>query len=170
MKPEIEAKFLDVNFDEVRAKLRDLGAECVQPMRLMRRKNFRPATIGPSATKGWVRVRDEGDKITLAYKQLDSREIDGTQEVSVGVSDFDATVSLLCSAGLRQTSYQETRRESWVFRGVQIELDEWPWVAPFVEIEAPDADALYAVAEQLGFDSNRALHGSVEVMYIRDTR
>jgi len=168
MKPEIEAKFLDVDFDTVRAKLRELGAECVQPMRLMRRKNFEHAEGRSEKPRGWIRVRDEGDKVTLAYKQLDNRGIDGTKEVSVEVSDFNATVSLLNAAGLKKTSYQETHRESWVLNGVQIELDEWPWVHPFVEIEAPDADALYAVAEQLGFDKSRALHGSVEVMYIRE--
>lgn len=37
MNTEIEAKFLDVDHDAVRAKLTALGATCEQPMRLMRR-------------------------------------------------------------------------------------------------------------------------------------
>lgn len=168
MKPEIEAKFLNVDFDDVRAKLRAVGAECVQPMRRMRRKNFDHADGRLEAIGGWVRVRDEGDKVTLAYKQLDNRDIDGTKEVSVEVSSFADTVALLTAAGLKQTSYQETRRESWVLDGTQIELDEWPWVQPFVEIEAPDADTLYAVAEKLGFKKEAALHGSVEIMYLQE--
>lgn len=168
MKPEIEAKFFDVDFDVLRARLRGLDAECVQPVRLMRRKNFDHADGRLEAIGGWVRVRDEGDKVTLAYKQLDNREIDGTKEVSVEVSDFDATVELLQSAGLKQTSYQETRRESWVMDGVQIELDEWPWVQPFIEIEAETIESLYAAAEKLGLDRSRALHGSVEIMYLRE--
>ena len=168
MKPEIEAKFLNVDFDDMRAKLRAAGAECVHAMRFMRRKNFDHADLRLEAIGGWIRVRDEGDKVTLAYKQLDNRDIDGTKEVSVEVSSFDDTVSLLIDAGLRQISYQETRRESWVLDGTQIELDEWPWVRPFMEIEAPDAEALYAAAEKLGLKKQTALHGSVEVMYLQE--
>lgn len=168
MKPEIEAKYCNVDFDALRAKLREHGAECVQPMRLMRRKNFDYTDLRLETIGGWIRVRDEGDKVTLAYKQLDTREIDGTKEVSVEVSDFDATVLLLKSAGLKQTSYQETRRESWVLDGVQIELDEWPWVQPFVEIEADNVEAVYGVAERLGLKRADALHGSVEIMYLRE--
>lgn len=168
MRPEIEAKFLGVNFDVLRVKLLEVGAQCVQPMRLMRRKNFDHADGRLGAIGGWVRLRDEGDKVTLAYKQLNNRSIDGTQEISVIVSDFDDTVTLLQAAGLRQDAYQETRRESWVLGEVQIELDEWPWVRPFIEIEAADEEALYSVARKLGFKKEDAVYGSVEVVYIQE--
>lgn len=168
MKPEIEAKFLDVDFDDLRAKLRALGAECSHSTRLMRRKNFDYPDMRLEAIGGWIRVRDEGDKVTLAYKQLDNRDIDGTKEVSVEVSSFDDTVALLQAIGLKQTSYQETRRESWVLDGAQIELDEWPWVQPFIEIEAIDENALHATAAKLGLDEKQTLHGSVEVVYMRE--
>ncbi len=165
MQTEIEAKFLNVNHDAVREKLKMLGARLEQPMRLMRRKNFDFEDRRLEAVGGWVRVRDEGDKTTLAYKQLDHRGVDGTKEVSVTVSDFDETCSLLEQIGLKQQSYQETKRESWTIDSVQIELDEWPWLKPFIEVEAPNEKELREVAEKLGFDMNAALHGSVEVAY-----
>ena len=168
MKPEIEAKFLNVDFDEVRARLQAAGAKCVNPLRQMRRKNFDYPDMRLEAIGGWIRVRDEGDKVTLAYKQLDNRSIDGTKEVSVEVSSFDDTVALLLAMGLKQTSYQETRRESWVLDGAQIELDEWPWVKPFVEIEAINVETLYAVVEKLGLNKDTALHGSVEIIYLQE--
>lgn len=165
MQAEIEAKFLQTDHDVVRAKLQELGAVRAQPMRLMRRKNFDYPDGKLQQNGGWVRVRDEGDKVTLAYKQLDHRGVDGTQEVSVTVSDFDQTCAFLDSIGLVMKSYQETRRESWQLKGAEIELDEWPWVPPYVEIEAEDETGLFAVANQLGFDSAQAVHGSVEVVY-----
>lgn len=168
MRPEIEAKFLGVDFDMIRQKLQAAGAVCVQSLRLMRRRNFDLPDDSLEAKGGWVRVRDEGDKVTLAYKQLDYRGIDGTKEVSVVVSSFDATCELLLSAGLKQTSYQETKRESWELDGAQIELDEWPWVKPFVEIEAQSATELFAVASKLGLNKEMALHGSVEIVYVQE--
>lgn len=165
MQAEIEAKFLGVDHQAIRKKLQDLGATCQAPMRLMRRKNFDFPDGDLQKKSGWVRVRDEGDKITLAYKQLDHRGVDGTKEVSIAVRDFDATCLFLESIGLEQKSYQETKRESWVLDGAEVELDEWPWVRSFIEIEAADESHLFAIASLLGLDSKDALHGSVEIVY-----
>lgn len=165
MQAEIEAKFLGISHDKIREKLQDLGASCVQPMRLMRRKNFDYPDNRLDRINGWVRVRDEGDKITLAYKQMDHRGVDGTKEVSIVVNDFEQTCLLLEQIGLVAKTYQETKRESWMLDGTEIELDEWPWVRPFIEIEAQDEDQLFAIAQKLGLRQEDALHGSVEVVY-----
>lgn len=136
MKPEIEAKFLEIDHKQFRKILKSKGARLVNPNRLLRRKNFDYPDKRMNETNGWVRVRDEGDKVTLAYKQLDHRGLDGTKEVSVVVNSFKETCLLLESIGLERKSYQETKRESWKLGDVEVELDEWPWVPGFVEIEA----------------------------------
>jgi adenylate cyclase class 2 len=165
MKPEIEAKFLDVNHEKIREVLKSKGAKLVQPRQLMKRKNFDFPGRKLQEIGGWVRVRDEGNKVTLAYKQLDHRGVDGTKEVYVVVNSFDDTCLLLESIGLECSSYQETKRESWVLGNVEIELDEWPWIKPFIEIEAPDEGKLKKVTKLLGLIFEDALHGSVEIAY-----
>src|SRR3990167_10294135 len=62
---------------------------------------------------GWIRVRDEGDKVTFSYKQLNDRTLHGTKEIEVTVGDFEKTVDLLTAIGLAQKAYQETKREKW---------------------------------------------------------
>lgn len=166
MQTEIECKFLHVQFDEVRKKLLAAGAICDQPMRMMRRKTYDfPDSRLSKAYNGWVRVRDEGDKTTLSYKQLDDRSLHGTKEVTVIVDDFKVTDSFLLAIGLQQKSYQETKRESWHLGDVQIELDEWPWIKPTLEIEGPSEATVRLVAGKLGFQFEDALFGSVEVAY-----
>lgn len=165
MQTEIEAKWLNVDLDKIREKLADIGAICVNPERLMSRRVFdypdkRLETIG-----GWVRVRNEGDKTTLSYKQLNDRTLHGTKEVSVLVDDFDKTCNFLIAIGLQSKAYQETKRESWRLGSIEIELDTWPWIPSFVEIEANDESKLRSVAEKLGLDYASALHGSVELAY-----
>lgn len=166
MQSEIEAKFLNINTEQLRTVLRDAGATCTQPMRTMSRKiyDFPDNRLGETYN-GWVRVRNEGDKTTLSYKQLNDRTVEGTKEVSLTVDDFNAAAHFLDRIGLEQKSYQETKRESWVLDGVEIEIDEWPWVQPYVEIEAPDVASLQAVVSKLGYDYSQALFGSVEVVY-----
>ena len=165
MKPEIEAKFLDVDHDALRAKLKELGAECVQPMRLMKRKNYDFSDGRLRKVGGWVRLRDEGGKVTLSYKQLKDRTLLGTQEVSVAVNDFESADALLQAIGLKVKTYQETRRESWRLDEFEIELDEWPWVKPFAEIEGPDEAGLKELAAKLGLDWRNVCHGSAEIVY-----
>jgi hypothetical protein len=53
-------------------------------------------------------------------------------------------------------------------RHIEIELDQWPWTKPYAEIEAHSEQELRAVAEKLGLDWNKVLHGSVEVVYMAE--
>ena len=62
-------------------------------------------------------------------------------------------------------SYQETRRESWLLEETEIEVDTWPWIPPFIEIEGKNEIIVRSVAEGLGFDWRNAKHGSVENIY-----
>jgi adenylate cyclase class 2 len=166
MKPEIEAKFLNTNHDELRIKLKGLGAVCKTPERLMKRKNYDfPDGRLSNEKNGWVRVRDEGGKITMSYKQLNSRELDGTHEVNLIIDSFDAADSFLQQIGLVANTYQETKRESWRLEDFEIELDEWPWVRPYIEIEGPNEQSLRDFAGKLDLDWSQVCHGSVEIVY-----
>jgi adenylate cyclase class 2 len=166
MQPEIEAKFLNVDHDVLRTRLTAAGAICRQPMRLMKRNRYDFADDRLRTERnGWARVRDEGDKITMSYKQLNNRKLDGTHEVNVVVDDFEAAGSFLQQLGLESKSYQETKRESWTLPGFEIELDTWPWTKPYVEIEGPDEASLRVLAAKLELDWSTVCHGSVEVVY-----
>lgn len=165
MDTEIEAKWLNINHDEMREVLKANGAELVQPERFMTRKVYDYEDHRLEQQGGWVRVRNESDKITLSYKQLNDRTLYGTKEVNVIVDDFDRTCSFLESIGLKNYALQETKRESWEIDGTEIELDTWPWIPTFMEIEAKSEEKLKEVAAKLGLDLSAALHGSVEVAY-----
>ena len=162
MEVEIEAKFLDINPEEIRGKLKKLGARMVYPERLMRRKVFEHPT---NKENDWIRVRDEGDKITLSYKKLFDRSLHGTKEVVVEISDFEKACDILQGAQLRFVSYQETKREKWELGGSEITIDTWPWIPTFVEIESASEEKVKEVAERLRFRWEDALHGSVETAY-----
>ena len=165
MQTEIEAKWLHVDHELMRNKLREIGAACEQKERLMIRQIFDYPDKKLQKKSGWVRVRSEGNKVTLSYKQLNNRSLHGTKEIAVDVSDFKATVDFLKELGLEPKSLQETKRESWKLGNVEIELDTWPWIDPFMEIEAANEELLNEVAQKLGLSRSDALHGSVETAY-----
>lgn len=163
MQTEIEAKFLNVSHDDVRAKLRAIKAECHQPMRLMRRVTIENASLIDK--NAFVRVRDEGHRVTMTYKQFDKLSVDGAKEVEITVNDFDTAVQLLKSAGLPPQSFQESKRETWMLGDVEVVLDEWPWLKPYIEIEASSELLVREAAKQLGFEWSDAVFGDVMAAY-----
>lgn len=165
MQTELEAKFLDIDPIALRQKLESNQAVLVHEDRLMRRRVFDYPDASLRKIGGWIRVRDEGDKITLSYKQLVERTLEGTKEITVNVDDFDRTTNLLLAIGLDQKSYQKTKRERWDLSGVEITIDTWPWIPTFVELEGISKKQLQTIAGQLGLDWNKALYGSVENAY-----
>lgn len=165
METEIEVKFPDVDIDELRARLHREGASLEYPERLMRRKIFDFPDRGLYKMNGWARVRDEGDKITMSYKQLEDRSLHGTKEVNIVVDNFDKACAFLEVLGLETRSFQETKRETWTLGGAEVTIDTWPWAPPFIEIEGPTEFVVRDVSATLGYDWKDAMHGSVETVY-----
>lgn len=160
---EIEIKFADIDIKKMRGILKKSGAKLVHPMRLMRRQIFKNAEF--IKTRQYIRVRDEGGKITMTHKNFAEKDTKYAQETETDVGDFDAAVAILVAAGIPKYAYQETKREEYELDGAQICIDEWPWIAPFVEIEAKSEQTCKTVAAKLGFDFTKALYGAVDTLY-----
>lgn len=62
-------------------------------------------------------------------------------------------------------SYQETKRETWEYNGVEVTIDAWPWVPTFAELEGSTEESVKKAATDLGLDWKIAMHGSVEPIY-----
>ena len=167
MKTEIEVKFCGVVIDDVRGRLQEVGAACEQPLRLMRRQVF---YLTDRTKDAYLRVRDEGDKITMTYKQFDEIGLHGAKEIEVVVSDFADVVAIVEQSGLIPKSYQETKRETWKLDDVEVVIDIWPWLEPFIEIEGPSETAVRAAAAKLGFDWSDAVFGAATQAYRQQYR
>ena len=170
MKSEIEVKFLDISIDEIRDQLRAAGAHLEHPMRLMRRALIEEAHH--VLENSFIRIRDEGDKTTLTFKRRmkpdGTSTIDSTKEIETTVGDFDTAVEIFAEAGWKYMTLQESRRETWLLDGAEVVIDEWPWIQPYIEIEAESEVIVRSVATKLGRDWNDAIFGSVDVIYQRD--
>lgn len=163
MKTEIEVKFCDIDIDAMREILARAGAVCEQPMRLMRRVIIETDKLAERGA--FIRVRDEGYRTTLTYKQFDEASLTGAKEIEVTVSDYEATVALLEQVDLLHKSFQESRRETWQLGTVEVVIDEWPHLNPFIEIEGNSEDEVKDTAKKLGFDWGDAVFGSVTEAY-----
>jgi len=155
---------LDINKEEIKEKLESAGAKLVKPEFMQKRVVFNlPA--GHEKAHAWLRVRDEQDKITMSYKETGTSKIDDQKEICLEINDFKAGEEFLKSIGCEKKSYQETKREIWELDGVEICIDEWPFLEPFVEVEGKSEKEVKTVSEKIGFDYSKTLFCGVTPIY-----
>lgn len=161
---EYEAKVLDINPDALKAQILAARGEQVDATRLMRRYVY---DIIPGDMSKWIRLRDTGAETTLCVKEIRSDAIDGTLEVETPVGDFAAANDLLGMLGFTPKSYQENRRTSFALGGVQLELDEWPRIPPYMEIEGATKGDVLRVAGLLGYGEDQLTGENTVKVYAR---
>ena len=106
-------------------------------------------------------MRDEGERVTLAYKERigvkandGSISDEGLKEIEFVVSDFNLTDQFLKSIGLIEKFYEENKRERYTLDGVEIDIDSWPMIPTYVEFEGSSWDKVESVSKKLGFNWN----------------
>lgn len=164
MNIEYEATFANVDKDGVREKLRRSGATLVRAEFLQRRAVFR-LPEGHEIEGGWLRVRDEGDRVTMSLKVVDGDEIHNQKETMLVVNSFEEARKFLLSLGCLVKAFQESKRELWALDGVEITIDEWPFLSPFVEVEGDSEELVKIVSEKIGFDYAQAKFCAVDTLY-----
>jgi adenylate cyclase class 2 len=164
MEIEYEATFINIDKDEVRARFKKAGAQLLRPEYLQKRIPFHLPKEKRSATK-FARVRDEGDKVTLSLKIMDGDKIENQKELCLTVDSFEKAVELLELLGCEAKSFQESKREIWELDGVEITINEWPFLEPLVEVEGKSEKEVKKVSEKIGFDYAQALFCSAAIPY-----
>jgi len=142
MAEEIEVKFLNIDVPAIEAKLQAIGAEKVGDF-FYRRRVFDYPDWRLDKAHSWLRLRDEGDKITLSFKKrMGAEKHDGTgndegmEEIEILVNNFDETAQLLLGIGLIEKHYVENKRTRYIKEGVEFDIDTYPELPPYLEIEA----------------------------------
>lgn len=163
MSIEFEAKVLDVDPDEVAGRILSLGGRRVGD-RLMRRYVY---DVEAGDRSRWIRLRDNGTAVTLTVKEIAHDGIDGTTETEVVVGDFETTNELLRRIGFEAKSYQENRRVSFELAGAELELDWWPLIPPYLEIEGRSRDHVVEVGHMLGVSKDDLTGENTTKVYAR---
>ncbi len=155
---EVEVKFLNINPQEIEEKLKEIGAKKVFE-KMYRRRVFDYPDLRLDKSGAWVRLRDEGDKITLVFKQRvgikghNGKTNDETmEEIEVTVSDFEKTAAILRQIGLTEKFYEENRRIRYVLDEIEFDIDFWPQLEPYLEIEASSWNKIEKAINLLGLN------------------
>lgn len=162
MHTEYEVRILEIDKERVIKRLEELGAT-FQWDRLQRRYVY---DFIPKIDGKWIRLRTNGDMTTLTIKNVVSSEIDGTQEMEIKVDNFERCNLILKELGFEPKGYQENRRIQYMLNGVEIDIDFWPLIPTYMEIEGPSEEAVYNALSALGFDKGDIVTRDVERIYL----
>lgn len=66
---------------------------------------------------------------------MDKNDLGGTQEHEVVVSDFEKMNDILEKLGYKHRNYQENKRIRYILDEVEIDIDTWPLIPTYAEIE-----------------------------------
>ena len=161
MHTEYEVRILEIDVDEVRKKLDSLKAS-LEWDQVQRRYVY---DFIPKIDSKWIRLRTNGIKTTLTIKDLVTAKIDGTRELEIEVDDFDRTNLILKELGYEARNYQENRRIQYRLNGVEIDIDYWPMIPTYLEIEGPSEEEVYKTLELLGYSMDDITTRDVEGIY-----
>ena len=166
MKNEFEVLFENINHEDFRKILLEKGASLIRERFLQKRVTLNlPEKAEHHHGNRWLRVRDDGEKITLALKSIEKNGIDGQFETEIEVSSFGDTISLLENIGCETKSFQESFREIWKYKDAEIALDTWPFLPELVEIESHSPDSVRLVSEELGLNWEDGRFCTVSTLY-----
>ena len=152
MQTECEAKILDIDVNKIVSNLNTLGARKIGE-KLQKRYVY---DINPNNKNTWIRLRTDGEKTTLTIKEIQNNSIDGIKELEISVDDFEKTNLLLEKLGYVAKVYQENKRISYILEDVDIEIDFWPKIPPYLEIEAESIKEVEKMIEKLGFEKSQS--------------
>jgi predicted adenylyl cyclase CyaB len=171
-KEEIEVKFLSISKEEIEQKLAKIGATKVGDI-FLRHVSFDYPDYRLDKDNSWIRLRDEGDKIVLAYKkrlgvtsQDGSTNDAGMEEIEVIVDDYEETKLLLKKVGfIEKHGEAQKRRTKWQKGTVVFDIDTVALIPTYLEIEAETLGDLEDAVQELDLDSAERKICSVNQLY-----
>ena len=75
--------------------------------------------------------------------------------MEIEVSSFEETDKILNELGYVSHTYQENKRTRYVLDGVEIDIDTWPYIPTYVEIEGKNAEEVESTINKLNLDKTK---------------
>ena len=148
---EIECRFLEIDKAALISKLHELGArdlgETMLEQTIIYDKEAEWKKVGR-----FLRIRKVGEKTVLAYKEHNAHAVDGTLEIEFEVGDYKKAEQLLEKIGFPPFRHEQKLRHTFELGGITLDIDTWPRVPSYLEIEGSSEEELRKAAEMLGYD------------------
>jgi len=157
MTHEIETKVLDIDSEKIKQKLVSFGAKKMQETRLIV-DWYRIKGTKEGEDPWFLRIRSNSEgKHEVTWKA--KSDIIGIarkhKEINFNISEPEKLADLFDELGLEKYAHQEKDRTSFKYKDWQFDIDQYPKMPPFLEIEGVSEKSVKDAIELLGLENNR---------------
>lgn len=118
--------------------------------------------------KKWIRVRKTNDKVTITVKHIlaeNNSSLQQMMETEVEVASIGQANSLLEALGFSYKSYQEKKRVSYILDDHEIDIDTWPGIPTYFEVEGENLEDLKNILDRLGYKIEDTVSCTADQVY-----
>ena len=119
-------------------------------------------------SKKWIRLRKTNKKTTLTVKHIladNDTNIQQMMETEMEVPSIKEANDFLQALGYSHKSYQEKRRISYILDNHEIDIDTWPGLPTYMEIEGESEEDLNKILNLLGYSMKDTVSCTVDEIY-----
>lgn len=122
----------------------------------------------------WVRVRQTNGKTTITIKHIlnpdaqieNQKKIQKVMETEMEVPSIEEANNILEQLGFSFRNYQEKNRATYDVDGVEVDIDSWPLIPTYVEIENDSIELIKNTVEKLGLQEHEIVSCNTADIYI----
>ncbi len=154
---EIETKVLDIDAEKVKERLVSLGAQKTQET-ILRVDWYRPRGVKEGEDSWFLRIRSNSEgKHEVTWKA--KSDILGTtrknKEINFMISEPEKLVDLFEELGLERYAHQDKERTSFILKNWLSEIDRYPKMPTYLEIEGGSEEHVKEAITLLGLEKDR---------------
>ena len=155
---EIEVRFIEIDKNKLIKRLIEIGAKDLG-------EDLLRETIFYNEKEHWrdigkfVRMRQTKKGIFVTFKEKSDLQSIEVVELEFQTNTWNTTELFLQELGIQPARFQEKKRHTFKIEDVTIDIDTWPSVPSYVEIEGPSEKRLKEVAENLRLKWENVIFG-----------
>ena len=98
-------------------------------------------------------------------KEEGDSQIQRVMETEMEVPSIEDGNAILEQLGFNFRNYQEKMRTTYEVDGVEVDVDTWPMIPTYVEIENDSEDTIYQMIKKLGLEGKRRVSCNTAAVY-----
>lgn len=152
MAHEIETKVLDIDVGQVQATLESLGAKKTNDTRLIV-DWYRNTGITEGNDPWYLRIRSNSEGVHEVTWKAKSEVLGASRkhkEINFHIEEPEKLADLFAELGLEQYAHQEKDRVSYELAGWHIDIDQYPGMPAYLEIEGESEEHIQEALAKLG--------------------
>ena len=121
----------------------------------------------------WVRVRQTNGKTTITIKHIlnpdmqtnNNGDMQKVLKTEMEVPSIEEANSILEQLGFSFRNYQEKNRATYDVDGVEVDIDSWPLIPTYVEIENDSTELIQSTIKKLGLQEHEIVSCNTADIY-----